>query len=339
MTVPRDARSQSETNGCPPQIEAAILLNRLSGALELEARNRPRRNNRRGPDFVSLQMLFEEICRQPIPIPAAQRSIAADVAAATHRASQNLGPTIEASVSMTESSASTGPRDGSRVAKERGAWRSSPQKSGEFPRRMAGGNGTTRAAMSYRLREAKRTEGRNRMEEVVESAADARAHVVKLRERREIAENTFAFLFDKPDGFTFKAGQFIELSLNQPHAIDARGKTRRFSLASAPSENLLMVTTRVRDSALKRALKTSPLGTEVEIEGPSVNRRFTRITPPRRSSSPAESESPPSAARCWTPSPRGSRTASSCSIPTADPRTHHSLTSCRPSSAHTGTSP
>jgi ferredoxin-NADP reductase len=134
---------------------------------------------------------------------------------------------------------------------------------------MVGRNGATHAAMSHRRREAKRTEGRNPMEEVVESAAESRTHVVKLRERREIAENTFAFLFDKPDGFTFKAGQFIELSLNQPHATDARGKTRRFSLASAPTENLLMVTTRVRDSALKRALKTSPLGTEVEIEGPS----------------------------------------------------------------------
>ena len=107
------------------------------------------------------------------------------------------------------------------------------------------------------------------MEAVVASAAGPRAYTVQLRERREIAENTFAFLFDKPDGFTFKAGQFVELSLIQPNGTDPRGKTRRFSLASAPSENLLMVTTRVRDSALKQALKESPLGTEVRIEGPS----------------------------------------------------------------------
>jgi ferredoxin-NADP reductase len=107
------------------------------------------------------------------------------------------------------------------------------------------------------------------MEEVPGRASDPRTYAVQLRERREIAEDTYAFLFDKPDGFAFRAGQFIELSLNHPHTTDARGKTRRFSLASAPNESRLMITTRIRDSALKQALKISPLGTPVEIEGPS----------------------------------------------------------------------
>ena len=44
---------------------------------------------------------------------------------------------------------------------------------------------------------------------------------------------------------------------------------RRFSIASAPHEETLMVATRMRDTAFKRVLRTMPFGTAVKIEGPS----------------------------------------------------------------------
>lgn len=101
------------------------------------------------------------------------------------------------------------------------------------------------------------------------TAATGPTHLlVKLSSRQEVAEGTMAFRFEKPPGWTFKAGQSIDLTLLKPAETDAEGNTRAFSLASAPREENLMVATRMRDSAFKRVLRSMPLGTAVKIEGP-----------------------------------------------------------------------
>jgi ferredoxin-NADP reductase len=91
---------------------------------------------------------------------------------------------------------------------------------------------------------------------------------VTLRKRQEVAKGTMAFYFDRPTAFTFKAGQFIDLSL--PDLLDSnpQGHTRAFTLANAPSEQQLMVATRLRDTAFKRMLGEITLGTTIDIEGP-----------------------------------------------------------------------
>ncbi|MGH9446105.1 MAG: FAD-dependent oxidoreductase [Terriglobia bacterium] len=95
--------------------------------------------------------------------------------------------------------------------------------------------------------------------------------ITKLKNRKEVAERTMAFQFEKPADWTFKAGQFIDITLSNPPETDAEGNTRGFSIASAPQEDFLMVTTRLRDTAFKRSLKTVPVGTEVKVEGPFGN--------------------------------------------------------------------
>ena len=90
----------------------------------------------------------------------------------------------------------------------------------------------------------------------------------KLVSRHEVAERTTAFLFEKPSKWTFKAGQFLEMTLLNPSETDAEGNARAFSIASSFHEETLMVTTRMRDTAFKRVLKTMPLGSAVKIEGP-----------------------------------------------------------------------
>src|ERR1051325_2078981 len=92
--------------------------------------------------------------------------------------------------------------------------------------------------------------------------------MAKLKNRQEVAERTMAFHFAKPSDWMFEAGQFVDITLLNPREADAEGNTRGFSIASAPFEDTLMVTTRMRDTAFKRVLKTLPLGTEVKIEGP-----------------------------------------------------------------------
>ena len=90
-----------------------------------------------------------------------------------------------------------------------------------------------------------------------------------LVSRHEVAERTTAFRFEKPWDWTFRAGQYLDLTLLDPPETDAEGNTRTFSIASGPHEDTLMVATRMRDTAFKRMLKTMPLGSAVKIEGPS----------------------------------------------------------------------
>jgi len=92
-----------------------------------------------------------------------------------------------------------------------------------------------------------------------------------LAERHEVAENTMAFQFDKPAGWTFKPGQFVDITLINPPETDSEGNTRGFSISSAPHEPTIMVTTRLRNTAFKRVLKNVSLGSEVKIEGPFGN--------------------------------------------------------------------
>ena len=94
---------------------------------------------------------------------------------------------------------------------------------------------------------------------------------IKLTQRREVAERTVAFYFERPADFTFKAGQFIDLMLLDPPETDSEGNTRAFTIASAPTENYLMVVTRLRDTAFKRVLRSMPLETTINIEGPFGN--------------------------------------------------------------------
>jgi ferredoxin-NADP reductase len=94
------------------------------------------------------------------------------------------------------------------------------------------------------------------------------AFTTKLTGRTEAAERTMMFRFEKPPGWAFKPGQFIEVSLIRSPETDAEGDTRAFSIASAPGEPEIMVATRMRDSAFKRVLGRLPLGTLVQMEGP-----------------------------------------------------------------------
>jgi ferredoxin-NADP reductase len=106
------------------------------------------------------------------------------------------------------------------------------------------------------------------------TAAKALSFSAKLKRRENVAEGTMAFFFERPAGFIFAAGQFIDMELQSPAETDDEGNTRTFSISSAPQDDTIMVTTRLRDTAFKRVLKTMPLETEVKIEGPSGDLRL-----------------------------------------------------------------
>lgn len=91
---------------------------------------------------------------------------------------------------------------------------------------------------------------------------------IKLIGKKDVAEGTMAFIFEKPDGFIYKAGQFGDFTLINPKETDAEGNIRSFSLTNPPSAKDLMVTTRMRNTAFKRVLKNLPLDTELKFDAP-----------------------------------------------------------------------
>jgi ferredoxin-NADP reductase len=90
----------------------------------------------------------------------------------------------------------------------------------------------------------------------------------ELISKQEIAKDTMAFHFRKPDTFVFKAGQTIDAFLIDPKETDAEGNMRTFSIAAAPHEPDIMIATRMRDTAFKRVLKNAEPGFRIEVEGP-----------------------------------------------------------------------
>lgn len=77
-----------------------------------------------------------------------------------------------------------------------------------------------------------------------------------------------SFHFEKPEGLTYKAGQFADYTLIDAKETDAEGNVRGFSLASAPYEDTIMFATRMRDTAFKRDMKTMDIGTELKLDAP-----------------------------------------------------------------------
>lgn len=95
------------------------------------------------------------------------------------------------------------------------------------------------------------------------------SNIVALKNRKEVAERTMVFHFEKPTGFHFKAGQALAATLVNPTETDPEGNSRAFSIVSPPFAEDLVIATRMRDTPFKRFLKVAPLGTLVKIDGPS----------------------------------------------------------------------
>ncbi|GJL65701.1 MAG: hypothetical protein NPIRA05_06720 [Nitrospirales bacterium] len=91
---------------------------------------------------------------------------------------------------------------------------------------------------------------------------------VRLIASREVAHKTMAFYFERPTDFMFKAGQYIDVTLLDSPETESDDDRRALTIASAPTENRLMVVTRLRDTVFKRALMNMPLETMIKIEGP-----------------------------------------------------------------------
>ena len=87
--------------------------------------------------------------------------------------------------------------------------------------------------------------------------------------RESEAETIHSFFFKPEQGFSYTAGQYIELSLPHDHPDD-RGKRRWFTLSSSPADELVSITTRIikENSTFKKALFNLEPGKELNFTGP-----------------------------------------------------------------------
>lgn len=91
-----------------------------------------------------------------------------------------------------------------------------------------------------------------------------------LVSKRSETEDVMSFMFRSDAVLKWQAGQFLHYSLPHPDADD-RGITRYFTIASAPFEGHVMLTTRFaseRSSSFKRVLRQLPIGAAVEVGEP-----------------------------------------------------------------------
>jgi len=90
---------------------------------------------------------------------------------------------------------------------------------------------------------------------------------LKLSSRRSESPGVESFIFKPEEALTWKAGQFLHYVLNHP-STDDRGSDRWFTIASAPSEGHVMLTTRFASkdgSTFKKALKSLRCGDLIEV--------------------------------------------------------------------------
>jgi hypothetical protein len=94
---------------------------------------------------------------------------------------------------------------------------------------------------------------------------------VILAAKRPEARDVTSFMFRSASPMKWQAGQFLQYSLPDTQGADERGMTRYFTIASAPFEGQIMLTTRFaseRSSTFKRALQHLPVGAAVVVGEP-----------------------------------------------------------------------
>lgn len=93
---------------------------------------------------------------------------------------------------------------------------------------------------------------------------------LKLNHKEEIAQDTFAFYFDKTGtGFSYTAGQFVTVTIPDLNAADGKGNERHYSIANTPAENnLVEIIIRKSVSDFSKCILSLPIGSELLFDTP-----------------------------------------------------------------------
>lgn len=89
------------------------------------------------------------------------------------------------------------------------------------------------------------------------------------KKEKLVGTDIITFRFAKKEYPDYKPGQFAFFPLD--NVKDAKGPVRHFSLASSPTEDELVISTRIRDTPYKQALSLLAPGAQVKISKPQGN--------------------------------------------------------------------
>jgi ferredoxin-NADP reductase len=90
-----------------------------------------------------------------------------------------------------------------------------------------------------------------------------------IKEKREVAKGTLFVAFDLGgENVEFEPGQYFWVELLDPPYEDEKGPRRHITVVTSPTEGLLGLATRIRDTAFKRSLVEMPEGAAVDVEQP-----------------------------------------------------------------------
>ncbi|MBB3698116.1 FAD-dependent oxidoreductase [Flammeovirga yaeyamensis] len=92
--------------------------------------------------------------------------------------------------------------------------------------------------------------------------------LVKLIEKKNIAQNTVELVYEKPDNFDYDAGQYAILELIDPPFSNLDVPHRPLSIVSHPSENKIKFTMRYSNSSFKKSISELIVNDYSKIYGP-----------------------------------------------------------------------
>lgn len=89
---------------------------------------------------------------------------------------------------------------------------------------------------------------------------------LKVLEKMQDTKNSFSLILEKPKGFSFYPGQYLDIELPVSNHL---GKTRIFSISSSPSEDFIMLTYKTGISPYKQSLQNLRPGDFVNSSHPA----------------------------------------------------------------------
>lgn len=91
-------------------------------------------------------------------------------------------------------------------------------------------------------------------------------HELTVTKVKYETHDVFSTYFSK--NFDYKPGQYLTLELD---VEDPEGNTRPLSIASSPTEDFILISTKIRDTPFKQKLVTLKVGDKVKAMGPMGN--------------------------------------------------------------------
>lgn len=90
--------------------------------------------------------------------------------------------------------------------------------------------------------------------------------ILRIKNKKVENKNSFSLVFEKPEGFNFYPGQYLDIKLP---IFDPNGDTRAFTISSSPTEDFLMITPKKGISPFKKFIEHLKSGDTIESSHPA----------------------------------------------------------------------